>query len=105
MNGTYGINEQIYLFSGLNFSSFEPENLEKMYTDESFEFYSSDSSFGVGYQLGVGFKFSKHLGIEFAYVELNSTTTIKYSSDVSAESSFTENINTSGMQFQLSANF
>jgi outer membrane protein W len=95
----------MYFFSGLNFSSFGSETLDKTNMDDSFESYSSDSSFGVGYQLGAGFKFSKHLGIELSYVELNSTTTIKYSSDISAESSFTENINTSGMQFQLSANF
>jgi long-subunit fatty acid transport protein len=70
-NATYGINDKIYAFGGLNSSS---------YTSKTFSFGTStleiDHTPGIGYQLGMGYQITKNIGIELAYLTMNSKMTL-----------------------------
>lgn len=60
-NATYGINNQIYTFAGLNFGKFYGSGT----IEDKFDA-------GFGYQAGVGFKFHKRANIEIEHLVLNS---------------------------------
>ena len=58
-NATYGLDKQIYTFGGLNYGAWYG-------TDE----IESSLNAGIGYQLGMGFKFHKRAILELEYLTL-----------------------------------
>ena len=71
-SATYGINENIYTFGGLNISKYNVDTSGDL--NES----TTDYDAGVGYQLGLGAQVNKNLAIEVAYVSLRSTMSSSY---------------------------
>ena len=65
-NATYGINDKLYAFGGLNSSS---------YSSQTYSFGTTilnvDHTPGIGYQLGMGYQITKNIGIELAYLTMN----------------------------------
>lgn len=67
-NATYGLNQNVYAFGGLNISKYNVDNTS-VYEEE----FTYDYDAGVGYQLGLGAQVNKNLAIEVAYVSLRSS--------------------------------
>jgi opacity protein-like surface antigen len=97
INATYGIDDKIYTFAGINSSSY----VSRSYTVGS-SVISVDHSAGIGYQLGAGYQLSKNIGIELAYLTMNSD--FKFTAS-GTEDSDTFDIETKGTQINLTGTF
>jgi hypothetical protein len=67
-NATYGINENIYTFAGVNISKFNVDT-----NDTTTSNNTTDYDAGFGYQVGFGAQVNKNLALEVAYISLNSS--------------------------------
>lgn len=65
-NATYGLNDQLYTYGGLNWG--------KYYGNGEVE---SDIGAGIGYQAGLGIKLLKKVNIEFEYLSLRNEGRMK----------------------------
>ena len=72
-NATYGLNQNVYVFGGLNISKYNIDNSGSELND-----VTTDYDAGLGYQLGLGAQINKNLAIEVAYVSLRSTMSSSY---------------------------
>jgi len=109
-NATYGMNENVYFFGGLNISKYNVDSSGT--TAEEQEIVNYDA--GVGYQLGVGAQVNKNLSLEVAYISLRSTRSSLYEFDTNDEDNNTyssgsldveEDLLTRGLQVNLVGTF
>ena len=69
-NAAYGLNDSTYLFAGLNLAKLMSQGF--------------DFSIGLGGQAGIGYQFSKVIGIDFSILDMNSSTKLGgYAVDIS----------------------
>ncbi len=70
-SATYGLNENIYTFGGLNISKYNVDQSDN--SDNSVDYDA-----GLGYQIGMGAQVNKNLALEVAYISLRSTSSSRY---------------------------
>lgn len=106
-NATYGMNENIYVFGGLNISKYNVDSPE----DDDF---TTDYSAGIGGQIGVGAQVAKNLSLEVAYLSLKSSWSTEYSytaydedtdTDYEETRKFEADLYTKGIQVNLVGTF
>ena len=105
-NATYGINEKMYGFGGINSSRY----IDRSYTVEGAFNIEIENESGIGYQLGAGYQVSEKFSLELAYLYMQSDAKMKISgngiySGAVEESETAYSMETKGMQFNLIGTF
>lgn len=103
-NATYGINDKLYGFAGINSSRYSDKTYFLSYGDYDYATLKIENDSGIGYQLGAGYQLSKNFGLELSYTKMSSSATATISSDEET-TTLDYDIETSGTQINLIGTF